>query len=85
MINIAIVLGSTRPGRNGEAVAKWVMGLANQRTDAEFELVDVQSFDLPVLDEPNSPAQGLYTKDHTKAWSTKVAGIVALAPRPTAA
>lgn len=73
MIKIAIVLGSTRPGRNGEAVAKWVMGLANQRTDADFEMVDVQSFDLPLLDEPNSPSQGQYTKEHTKAWSTKVA------------
>ena len=73
MIKIAIVLGSTRPGRNGEAVAKWVMGLASQRTDADFEFVDVQTFELPVLDEPGSPSQGLYTKEHTKAWSAKVA------------
>ena len=29
-LNIAIILGSTRPGRNGEAVAQWVRGLANK-------------------------------------------------------
>jgi NAD(P)H-dependent FMN reductase len=37
-LRIAIILGSTRPGRNGEAVAKWVHEIAKKRTDAEFEL-----------------------------------------------
>jgi len=72
-LKIAIILGSTRPGRNGEAVAKWVHGLAQKRTDARFELVDLIDFNLPVLDEPNSPSQGKYTKAHTKKWSAKVA------------
>lgn len=72
-LNIAIILGSTRPGRNGEAVAKWVHALAKRRTDARFELVDLLDFDLPLLDEPGSPSQGKYTKAHTKKWSVKVA------------
>lgn len=72
-LNIAILLGSTRPGRNGEAVAKWVHGLATKRTDAHFELVDLLDFNLPLLDEPGSPSQGKYTKAHTKKWSAKVA------------
>jgi NAD(P)H-dependent FMN reductase len=41
MINIAVIIGSTRPSRNGEAVAKWVYEIAKTRTDAEFELVDI--------------------------------------------
>lgn len=73
LLNIGIILGSTRPGRNGEAVAKWVHGLANKRTDARFELLDLLDFDLPLLDEPGSPAQGKYTKEHTKQWSTTIA------------
>ena len=44
MLRIAIILGSTRPGRNGEAVAKWVHEIAKKRTDAEFELVDIKDF-----------------------------------------
>ena len=72
-LKIAIVLGSTRPGRNGEAVAKWVHGLAKERTDAHFELVDLLDFHLPLLDEPASPMLGKYTKEHTKNWSAKVA------------
>ena len=43
MNKIAIIIGSTRPGRNGEAVAKWVCKIAQNRIDAEFELVDNQS------------------------------------------
>ncbi len=72
MIRIAIILGSTRPGRNGEAVARWVYEIAQQRSDAEFELVDIKDFNLPLLDEPVPPSLGQYTKEHTKAWSAKI-------------
>ena len=74
MLKIAIILGSTRPGRNGEAVAKWVYGIASKRTDAEYELVDVKDYDLPLLDEPVPPSMGQYSKDHTKRWAAKIDG-----------
>jgi NAD(P)H-dependent FMN reductase len=72
MIRIGIILGSTRPGRNGEAVARWVYEIAQKRSDAEFELVDIKDFNLPLLDEPVPPSLGQYTKEHTKAWAAKV-------------
>jgi NAD(P)H-dependent FMN reductase len=74
MIRIAIILGSTRPGRNGEAVAKWVYEIAKKRTDAEYELVDIKDFNLPLLDEPVPPSMGQYSKPHTKAWAAKIDG-----------
>ena len=73
MIKIAIILGSTRPGRNGEAVAKWAHEVAKKRSDAEFELVDVKDFNLPLLDEPLPPMMGQYSKPHTRAWAAKIA------------
>jgi NAD(P)H-dependent FMN reductase len=73
MLRIAIIIGSTRPGRKGEAVAKWAYEIAQRRKDAEFELVDIKDFNLPVLDEPMPPIMGQYTHDHTKAWSAKIA------------
>ena len=73
MLRVAIILGSTRPNRNGEAVAEWVYEIARKRTDAEFELVDIKDFNLPLLDEPVSPSMGQYSKDHTKRWAAKVA------------
>src|SRR5436853_5772440 len=72
MLKIGIIIGSTRPGRNGEGVAKWVYEIAKKRRDAEFELVDIKAFNLPLLDEPVPPIMGQYSKPHTKAWAAKV-------------
>ncbi|GII52179.1 FMN reductase [Planotetraspora thailandica] len=73
MTKIAIILGSTRPGRNGEAVAKWVLEQVSTRTDAEFELVDLLDYKLPHLDEAIPPSMGQYSQPHTKEWSAKIA------------
>lgn len=72
MIKLAIILGSTRPNRIGETVAKWVCEVAKKRADAEFEFVDIKEFNLPLLDEPIPPSMGQYSKPHTKAWSAKI-------------
>lgn len=72
MLKIAIILGSTKPGRNGEAVAKWVYELTKERTDAQYELVDVADYNLPLYDEPYPAMMQQYTKDHTKRWSEKI-------------
>jgi NAD(P)H-dependent FMN reductase len=72
MLRIAIIMGSTRPGRKAEAVAKWAYEIARKRGDAEFELVDIKDYNLPLLDEPMSPMMGQYTQDHTKRWSAKI-------------
>lgn len=72
MTKIGIILGSTRPGRNGEAVAKWVYDISKKREDAQFELVDVKDFDLPLYDEPYPAMMQQYTKEHTQKWSDKI-------------
>lgn len=73
MIRIAIIIGSTRPNRNGEAVGKWVYELARKRSDATFELIDLLDWKLPLLDEPIPASQGKYTHQHTKDWSATIA------------
>ncbi|TDD23900.1 NADPH-dependent FMN reductase [Nonomuraea diastatica] len=73
MINVAIIIGSTRPGRNGEAVARWIHDLAAERDDARFELVDLKDFGLPHLDEAMPPAMGRYDLPHTRKWADKIA------------
>jgi NAD(P)H-dependent FMN reductase len=72
MLKVAIIVGSTRPGRVGEAVANWVFSIAKQRQDAEFEVVDIRDFNLPLLDEPVPPSQGKYSHEHTKTWAAKI-------------
>lgn len=74
MLRIAVIIGSTRPGRVGEAVARWVHQQSLKRTDAEFELVDLLKFDLPLLDEPKPAGVSHdYIHTHTKIWSSKIA------------
>ena len=83
MIRIGIILGSTRPNRNGEQVARWVYAIASQRGDAEFELVDLRDYPLPHLDEPLPPAMGQYQNEHTRQWADKIAsfdGFVIVTP-----
>ena len=52
MIKVGIIVGSTRPGRKADAVARWVFDIASRRGDAHYELVDIEDFKLPLLDEP---------------------------------
>lgn len=74
MARIAVVVGSTRPGRRSIQVAEWVLERAREHGGAEFELLDVADFDLPLLDEPLPPSLGNYQQDHTKRWAAAVAG-----------
>ena len=83
MTRIGIILGSTRPNRNGEQVAKWVYDIASRRSDAEYELIDLRDYPLPHLDEPLPPSFGQYQNEHTKAWADKIAsfdGFVIVTP-----
>jgi NAD(P)H-dependent FMN reductase len=71
-LKIAVIIGSTRPGRNGKQVADWVFTRAKARTGADYELVDLADFPLPHLDEALPPALGQYAGEHTKAWAAKI-------------
>jgi NAD(P)H-dependent FMN reductase len=73
MTRIGIILGSTRPNRNGEQVARWVYDIASRRSDAEFELVDLRDYPLPHLDEPLPASMGQYQGEHTRQWAEKIA------------
>jgi NAD(P)H-dependent FMN reductase len=46
---------------------------AQQRRDAEYELIDIADYHLPLLDEPIPPSMGQYTKPHTRRWAEKIA------------
>lgn len=74
-MRIGIILGSTRPSRNGEAVARWTYEKAIQRRDAAFELIDLADYRLPLLDEPIPPSMGQYKQPHTKRWAEKIASL----------
>jgi len=72
MIKIGIVLGSTRPGRVGDQVARWVHERAARRTDAAFEVIDLRDHPLPHLEEPPG-FSGRYEDERTRAFAAVIA------------
>jgi NAD(P)H-dependent FMN reductase len=58
MLTIAIISGSVSQEKTGEAVSEWVLDLAKQRKDAEFELLDIQEFET--------------SRGDTQKWAQKI-------------
>ena len=75
MLKVGIITGSTRPNRKSLDVAHWVLEIARKRKDAEYELIDIKDFELPLLDEPIPPSMGKYQQPHTRRWAAKIASL----------
>ena len=73
-MRIGIIIGSTRPGRSGAQVGRWVHEVAVPRGDAEYLLVDLLDHDLGLLAEATVPgaAKRDYENPNTRAWSRTV-------------
>jgi len=52
---IGILIGTTRPARFGDRPAQWLLDLAQERTDAEFEIVDLRDYPMPLFEAAASP------------------------------
>ena len=53
MLKIGIILGSTREGRMSPQVGNWVYEQVKDHSEADFEIVDIKSYNLPLLGESN--------------------------------
>ncbi|MDX2356444.1 NAD(P)H-dependent oxidoreductase [Dietzia sp. PP-33] len=73
-MKIGIILGSIREGRNGAAVADWVAAEAASREDATYDLIDLKSFDVPLLTSATVPgaANKQYDDERVTRWSEAV-------------
>lgn len=61
--NIGIILGSTREGRLSPQVGAWVKEIADKRDDANYTVIDIADYKLPLLGEAGKDASG------AAAWS----------------
>lgn len=69
---ILVIVGSTRARRLCPQIAEWVAKVGRQSIPAEFEVVDLKDWPLPMDDEFGIPALDDYAFEHTRAWSRKV-------------
>ena len=72
MPTLLVVVASTRPGRVGGVVADWFVRQARDHAGFDVRVADLAELDLPLLDEPNHPRLGEYTREHTRRWSALV-------------
>ena len=70
---VLVIVGSTRARRIGPQIGAWVAGLGRETVAAQFEVVDLRDWPLPMDDEPGVPQRDDYDFEHTRAWSRKVA------------
>ena len=54
-MKLAVILGTTRQGRQTEKQALWVVNAATQIEDVEVELIDLNDYPMPFFAEPASP------------------------------
>jgi len=71
-MKLAIIIGSTRPGRLGPSVAAWFTSRAKEHAAFTVDLIDLADINLPMFDEPIPPIMGRYTHTHTKEWAKRV-------------
>ena len=69
---LQVIVGSTRPGRVGPPVGRWVHEYAEKHSGFAVEFIDLAEVALRVLDEPNHPGLRRYTHKHAKRWSATV-------------
>lgn len=65
-----IILSSTREGRVGERIARWVYAVLSRQQDVSARLVDLRDFPLPFYPYPKSPKliEGEYSGEVEKKW-----------------
>lgn len=75
-MKLGIIIGSIRDGRSGKAIADWVAAQAAGREDAEFELIDLKDFDLPLMSAATLPALAnrQYAEPNVTRWSQAIDG-----------
>jgi NAD(P)H-dependent FMN reductase len=70
---LEIIIASTRPGRVGLPVGRWMQARAAAHGGfSDVELIDLAEVNLPFMDEPHHPRLGRYVHQHTRDWSAKV-------------
>lgn len=85
MLNIAVILGTTRRGRFGEKPARWIFGQLQKRKGVHAEFLDLRDYPMPFFDEPVSPGwiTEPYKNEAVAGWTKKIAaqdGVIVVAP-----
>jgi NAD(P)H-dependent FMN reductase len=75
MLNVKVIVGSTRPGRFSEKVLPWLTEHLSKQENMKAEVLDLREHEMPFFNLPFSPAymQGSdYGNEVINKWSAKI-------------
>lgn len=72
---IGIIMSTTRPGRFGDVPTQWIFDIARQRHDAEFEVVDLRDYPIPMFEERLPLVYAPVENPVAKRWAAKMASL----------
>ena len=77
MLNLNIIIGSTRPGRAADHVAPWIAGLAKEHPAFTVEVLDLRDWPLPFFAETyqtiGDPQHPAYSDPIVRRWNQRIA------------
>lgn len=68
---LGVIVGSTRPNRFSERMARWIAGVA--QSSFEVELLDLRHYPLPFFEEARAPMLAPPAHPVAHAWAGKLA------------
>jgi NAD(P)H-dependent FMN reductase len=74
MLNVGLIVGSTRPNRFADTPVRWLVEGAAARSDLRLTVLDLRDYELPLFNEPASPVYtgGIYTEPKAEAWRSRI-------------
>jgi len=85
LLNIKIILGSTRPNRFSEFPGRWIFDMVKKREDVLAEILDLREYEMPFFNESATPSskKDPYMNEAVVRWTDKVKeadGFIVIAP-----
>jgi NAD(P)H-dependent FMN reductase len=72
---IGIIISTTRPGRFADIPTDWLFNIAKERTDADFEIVDLRDYPMPFFEERAPLHQAPPQNEVALRWGKKIASL----------
>jgi len=72
---IGIIISTTRPGRFADIPTNWLFNIANERDDADFEIVDLRDYPMPFFEEKMALAYAPTQNETALRWGKKIASL----------
>ena len=69
---IGVIISTTRATRFADKPTEWFLDIARQRSDVEFEIVDLRDYPMPFFEEPASPAYAPVQNEAARRWQEKI-------------